>query len=327
MTPTETTRSGAGAGTIVTPEAVALDFVLAGIGTRSIASGIDALVQIALIAAAAVVAAFATGGSDVIAVVIIVVGVFAAVFLYPMAMETRNDGRTLGKMALGIRCVTAEGAPIRFRHAAIRALIGIIDRFATLGGVAVLSALATKRAQRVGDLAAATMVIRERSAAPESVPLRLVVLESPEGWQFAQTIDAATVNPSTVAVLRDWSSRRKDLSPEASAALEHRLVSYVAWQLQLRQPPGVTDVEFLNAVLNSVQRAESAARPTPPPPRAQPTPSNDYVWHDAPTAPGETAAQSMPSAPPPPSPPSNDYVWHDAPEIPTTHDDGFSAPG
>jgi uncharacterized RDD family membrane protein YckC len=88
---------------------------------------------------------------------------FAVLWGYPTAMETLWRGRSLGKAALGLRVVTIEGAPVRFRHAAIRATLGVVDFLLTAGGAAVISVLLTPRSQRLGDLVAGTVVLRERT--------------------------------------------------------------------------------------------------------------------------------------------------------------------
>src|SRR5690349_23802341 len=98
------------------------------------------------------------------AVILSVIATFAVLVGYPVVCETFWNGQTVGKMALGLRVRTREGTPVRFRHAVIRASLGLVEFYMTFGVVAVLSILFTRDHQRLGDLAAGTVVMRERTA-------------------------------------------------------------------------------------------------------------------------------------------------------------------
>src|SRR5947199_3738492 len=114
---------------LVTPEAVMLQFDTAGLGSRFIARALDTLVQLAAVIALGLVASAAeSGGAGSTALgIVFLIAVFAIIFLYPVLLETLWRGRTVGKAAVGLRVVTREGAPVRFRHAAIRSAMFIID--------------------------------------------------------------------------------------------------------------------------------------------------------------------------------------------------------
>ena len=126
---------------------------------------LDLLVQFGLFLALALLVSLTTssGFSDTAGIVLVIVGAFLIVLGYPALCETFWNGKTVGKAALGLRVRTTEGAPIRFRHAAIRAALGLVDFFVTYGLAATLSVLLTKDSQRLGDLAAGTLVLRERA--------------------------------------------------------------------------------------------------------------------------------------------------------------------
>ena len=144
-----------------------LDFAPAGVATRMLAIFIDLLIMgAALLALGLIVGLGNTGGlGETPAVIISLVGIFLVFFGYPIGCETLWDGRTVGKAALGLRVRTKEGAPVRFRHAAIRGALSLVDFWLTLGLAATLSVLLTRDSQRLGDLAAGTLVLRERTAA------------------------------------------------------------------------------------------------------------------------------------------------------------------
>src|SRR6266498_3517772 len=106
---------------MVTPEAVALEFQTANVGSRILAFLIDVVVVGAGIAAGVTAAALALSASGAVLPDWLVIAMFLVLipgwwFGYFTALETLWRGRTLGKAALGLRVVTREGAPVRFRH-------------------------------------------------------------------------------------------------------------------------------------------------------------------------------------------------------------------
>ena len=85
-----------------------------------------------------------------------------------MVFETATRGRSLGKMALGLRVVSDDGGPERFRQALFRALAGVIEIWMLTGGPAVICSLLSPKGKRIGDFFAGTVVISER--APQTEP-------------------------------------------------------------------------------------------------------------------------------------------------------------
>lgn len=86
---------------------------------------------------------------------------FCAVVV-PTAVETLSRGKSLGKLAVGARIVRDDGGAIGFRHAFIRALVGVLELFMTAGGIAAIVALLNDRSKRLGDLLAGTYSQHER---------------------------------------------------------------------------------------------------------------------------------------------------------------------
>ena len=80
----------------------------------------------------------------------------------------RDRGRSLGKMAMGLRVVSDDGGPERFRQALFRALARCIEIWMFAGGPAVICSLVSAKGKRLGDVFAGTMVISER--APQTEP-------------------------------------------------------------------------------------------------------------------------------------------------------------
>lgn len=95
---------------------------------------------------------------------IAVVSAFVVSFVVlPITMEVALKGRSLGKLAVGGRIVRVDGGAAGFRHAFIRALLGVLEIYMTFGGVAVLTGAFNARSQRLGDLVAGTYSQRVRT--------------------------------------------------------------------------------------------------------------------------------------------------------------------
>ena len=246
---------------IVTPEAVILDFETAGVGSRTIAKLLDLFVQLAAFFAVVMVVGVgigSAGGGEAVAAVVIAISVFLILFGYPAIAETLWNGKTLGKAAMGVRAVTREGAPIRFRHAAVRSVIGLIEVYA-LSFIAVISATASRNNQRVGDLAGGTIVIRERSADRHAVSLAFYV---PAGYEtYAQSLDVSSIDARQYQVIRSFLTRVLQLSPEARMAMALRLANPVAVELDHQPPAGIGPELFLVCVAAAYQQRHGGVAP------------------------------------------------------------------
>lgn len=140
---------------LVTPEGVVVDYSLADVGSRTIALLVDVAVQAVFILIGLIPAALGNVGTA-----ISIVMVFVVLFGYPTAFDLWGDGRTPGKRAFGLQVRMANGSSIGFVASMIRNLLRLVDGPLTLGLFGIVSILATKRHQRLGDLAASTVVVR-----------------------------------------------------------------------------------------------------------------------------------------------------------------------
>jgi uncharacterized RDD family membrane protein YckC len=201
---------------IETPEGVAVTVPLAGVGSRFIAAAIDFTIQATLLICAAVVfLVFGVGGGA--AGGLFAIGAFLVFFVYDVAFEVLSGGRTPGKRWTGLRVVRSGGEPVGFVTSAIRNLLRLVDFLPSAYLVGIASILLTKRNQRLGDLAAGTVVARaprkgarpaERPA-PEPTPLPAALA----AW------DVSAVTPSDMATVRSFLERRHALEWGARAEL------------------------------------------------------------------------------------------------------------
>ena len=225
--------------TISTPEGVDLDIVLAGLGSRFAATLLDLVIQIGAIIALGMALGLGADSGYVAAMYFVLV--FLVLFAYDIVFETWNNGRTIGKLAAGIRVVRRGGQPVHFMASTVRNLVRIVDFLPLFYGIGMISVIVTKHNQRLGDLAAGTYVVRERrttapTAAPRAMPAPT------RGWAPPPTVDAAymrwdvsLVTADDVATVRRFLERRASLEPHARAQL--------GWELATRLRAKVAGVD------------------------------------------------------------------------------------
>jgi uncharacterized RDD family membrane protein YckC len=247
---------------MVTPEAVALEFRTANLGSRILAYLLDMVIVVLGILVGLLAVALIGQASDVVvpdwvALTIVLVLLPGWWLGYFIAFETLWRGRTPGKAALGLRVVTKEGAPVRFRHAAIRALLGIVD-FLVMGGFfAVVFILLTRDNQRLGDLVAGTLVLRERSALAAPAP---VSFAPPPGLEaYAATLDPSGIGTEEYLAVRTFLTRAASLAPGPRAALAMQLANPLAARLRPPPPAGISPEAYLRCVAAAYQQRQRMA--------------------------------------------------------------------
>lgn len=208
---------------LVTGEAVALDRRAAGFVLRGAGAAIDVIVVLALAVAAMLVLSSEYVNQildpsyyPAIAISVVVMLTVAL----PTAVETLTQGKSLGKLAVGVRIVRDDGGSIGFRHAFIRALVGLLEIFLTLGGLAALVALLNPQAKRIGDLLSGCYARNERvQASPVSV------VELPAGLAvWAQTADVARLPDRLAGRVSSFLAQSSAMLP----ATRHRLALSLA---------------------------------------------------------------------------------------------------
>lgn len=148
---------------LVTGEAVALELRPAKLPSRALAVLLDLVVAMVVYLAVVLILVLSTVSLDEAAQTAISIASFLLVLVGgPIAVETLSHGRSLGKLACGLRVVRDDGGPIRFRHALVRGAVGVVEILMTFGVVACIASLVSARGRRLGDVFAGTLVVRER---------------------------------------------------------------------------------------------------------------------------------------------------------------------
>ncbi|MGQ9550694.1 MAG: RDD family protein [Roseiflexus sp.] len=212
---------------VETPEQIELAYDIAGIGSRFLAAIIDsaliAIAEVLLLIVIGQVSSLFPFAESVWFAIGVMLG-FAVLWGYYIAFELTWNGQSPGKRLIGLRVVTEGGRPITVSGSIIRNLIRIIDFLPFFYGIGVIAMFIDGRARRLGDLAASTLVVRERADVTlESLVAGVtpVVLPPEEDTPFA--IDAGLLTPDDYALLCDFLRQRHDLAPPVRRRLAMRL--------------------------------------------------------------------------------------------------------
>jgi uncharacterized RDD family membrane protein YckC len=235
---------------IATPEGVTVDLVLGGLGSRFAATLVDLTLKFLLIGAVWVVLVLTLSNSLGLAVGSIVS--FLLYFGYDVAFEVLGGGRTPGKRLAGLRVLRDDGRPVDLLSSCIRNVIRLVDGLPLLYLPAMVSILVTRDNQRLGDLAARTVVVRDpratknaegsfaataaaaaNAATAPSGPLPQQF--GANGWAMPAgaalprsaggALDVSAVSPEDLAAIRSFLDRRRELPPGPRGDIARRIAA------------------------------------------------------------------------------------------------------
>ena len=153
--------------TIQTPEGVDIHLRLAGIWPRSVAWLIDSLIRIGVY----IVLGIVTGLLSDFGSGLMLISIFVIEWFYPVLFEVLSNGMTPGKKSLGIQVLNSDGTPIGWSPSMLRNILRTVDFLPFFYGLGFLSMLMNNRFQRLGDLAADTVVVyHNNSTAMAEIP-------------------------------------------------------------------------------------------------------------------------------------------------------------
>ncbi|MCG3043323.1 RDD family protein [Streptomyces sp. S1A] len=300
---------------LVTGDAVVLGLRPARLPSRALAVFIDLVVLWSVYLALSMAVLSATGSLDDAATAAIAVALLLLVLIGgPVAVETLSHGRSLGKMACGLRVVREDGGPIRFRHALVRGALGFVEIQMTVGVVACVASLVSARGRRLGDVFAGTLVVRERVPVSQPVPV-----PPPPPWvagHFAG-LDLSRVPDGLWLAVRQYLLRADQLDPQVGWSMAQRLAADVAGFTGAPVPEGMPPGVYLSGVVAERQGREaqrafggdarpeaggSGAVPAPNAPGAGtgPVSGPGSAWPASP--PAEAPPAGAPAVPPAPAP-------------------------
>ena len=211
----------------LTGEAVALDVQPLGFFLRAVGCLIDMVAGIILLIAGSVFLSVLVAGGTIpdsafrIGLITLLVVVMVVI---PTAVETLSRGQSLGRWAVGGRIVRVDGGAAGFRQAFIRALVGVLELWFALGGIAAIVGMFTPRAQRLGDLLAGTASERTRTR-----PLPAAAPGVPPGMEdWAAVADVSRLPDRLASRMAQFVRGADALEPGARARVAAGLAEAVA---------------------------------------------------------------------------------------------------
>lgn len=248
---------------LVTGDAVVLDVRIAQLPVRAVSALIDITIVIIvyLIALTLWVGTLGRFDDAFVGAIMIIFTVLVLVG-YPLVLETATRGRTVGKMVMGLRVVSDDGGPERFRQALFRALAALVEIWMflmLLGCPAVICSMLSPKAKRIGDIFAGTIVISERG--PKTGPPPMM---PPQLAWWASSLQLSGLSAERADVARQFLSRAMELEPQLRDQMGYRIATDVLSQVAPPPPPGTPPQLTLAAVLAERHRRELARlRPYP----------------------------------------------------------------
>jgi len=183
---------------------------------------------------------------------------FAIAILYGIATEWLMNGQTLGKRMFSLRVIDERGLKLGLKQVVIRNLFRLLDSlpstFYLIGG---LSCLFTHRCQRIGDIAAGTLVIREAMATPPA--LDQLALSGDNSFAAVPHIEARLrqrTSPIEARLALDAVVRRDELAPESRLTVFSKLADHFRETAEFPEEItiGLSDEQYVRNVVNSLFR-------------------------------------------------------------------------
>lgn len=250
------------------PEQIEISYELAGLGSRFLAAAIDTFLValgVAVLALAAWLIRGVITGSAAPSTFTAIVVLSAAVLMYIgyfTYFESTSGGQSPGKRLTGLRVVSVDGAAVSPEQSAVRNILRLVDLLPLLYAAGLVSILVTARNQRLGDLAAATMVIKERLEPlvelPEEPSSMAVGLPPGVSAEVLRLVRAGVraVTREEEKTIRRFLERRFDLAPPARRRLAARLADALRPRFPGIEPGQLQSPEaFLEVVLRAIDES------------------------------------------------------------------------
>lgn len=177
------------------------------------------------------------------AVVLFLVVLFFVVI--PATVETLTRGQSVGRLAVGIRIVRDDGGPISFRHAFIRALVGVFEIYLSLGAIAVTISLFSTKGKRAGDYLAGTYALRTRGGTKALPTINM----PPNLRDWAAKADIRRLPDGLALTARLFLGRTPSLRPEARYRLGTLIADEMSILVAPPPPEGTHPETFIAAVI------------------------------------------------------------------------------
>jgi len=258
---------------IDTPELVDIEMPLAGIGSRFIALLVDYLIWFSAFVLLVIVLVYVVlpnlkttaGDFNNWAAGVVIFLIFLFNWGYFTLFEAFWNGRTPGKRIARIRVIQRSGRAIGLVESMTRNLVRYVDQFPFFYGVGLIAMFVTRQHQRLGDLAAGTLVVRDRleeepawaEAGGRTFTAQIFAPSAPPPEpQMTVMLPAAGIarlSPADLEVLEGFFARRLDMSIATRSILAGRIAGAIQAKSGLTTPPGVSVETFLEATARQLR--------------------------------------------------------------------------
>ena len=243
---------------IETPEGVTFSFELATPVTRSLAWAVDTAASLALAYGASraseLLGALSADWSRALGVLLY----FVISLIYCIVLEWRWSGQTVGKRLLGLRVIDEQGLRLQLPQVVLRNIMRLVDALPVylIGGIA---ALVSRKGQRLGDMAANTVVVRERRRQrPDLEQIAPARYNSLLAFPHLAARLRSLANPDAVGMAVQAIARRDGYEPMARVELFRELAEYFRGLVVFPEATieGLTDEQYLRSVLRVIYAAK-----------------------------------------------------------------------
>ena len=233
---------------IETPERIDLTLEYAGVGSRFVAQIIDELYKWLIISAMGLVTLVvylligpAKSLSPFVTYLLIGLGVilfFIIYFGYDIYFEARNNGQTPGKKKTEIRVIKDGGYPLDLNSVVIRNLVGIVDMLPIYYLLGFIVIMLNKKQQRLGDMAAGTLVIRERFKKMPTDPFAAKKNSDLQEHLYSfPPMNLAKLSAQDVFIIKNYFQRYDQIEEQARNKLAVELANQYIKKMAIENPP------------------------------------------------------------------------------------------
>ena len=255
--------------TIQTPEYVGFQYVLAGLGSRATAFLLDTAIRLLFLLVIFIVISLlskllpALDPSGILSGLsknwIMALGVIAYGVIdlgYFLLFEALWNGQTPGKRQQRLRVIRTDGAPIGWLGSAIRNILRAVDILAGVYPIGFVVMFLSRNSQRIGDYAAGTVVIVERS---RGVPKGRAAHRHTHAEQWGDIeVHVSTLKPKQYQVLRSFLDRREEMDQDHRQQVARLLVQRLTERWEISSRLDISYESFIEKVVESYERIRRA---------------------------------------------------------------------
>ncbi len=246
---------------ITTPEGITFSLNLAGPVTRFLAWVIDlACIWVAMVTTSTLISIFEIISPD-FASGIMMLAYFIIQIGYGITFEWFWRGQTIGKRLLKLRVMDVQGLHLHFSQIVIRNLLRFVDSLPLFYLVGGLSCLISRQVQRLGDIAANTIVVRSLTVAEPNLDQLLTdKYNSLRSYPHLTARLRQRVSPREADIALQSLLRRSELDPPARLELFQQIASHFKSIVPFPQEAtdGIADEQYVRNVVDILFRARSS---------------------------------------------------------------------